>query len=90
MRFTTLVTPLLALAIAGCAHRPASPAPATVAPTLSGDPGHPGETKGWVDTRLYFGLGPADQPGQGVSEARMASSSLTSRSRRVFPTDSAW
>lgn len=30
---------------------------------------HPAQTKGWVDTRLYFGLGPADQPKQGVSEA---------------------
>ena len=29
---------------------------------------HPAQTKGWVDTRLYFGLGPADQPKQGVSE----------------------
>jgi len=25
-------------------------------------------TKGWVDTRLYFGLGSADQPDKGVSE----------------------
>jgi hypothetical protein len=69
MRFTFLVTPLLALAVTGCAHPPASPAPASIAPTLSGDPGHPGETRGWVDTRLYFGLGPADRPGQGISEA---------------------
>jgi len=29
---------------------------------------HPAVTNGWVDTRLYFGLGPADQPKQGVSE----------------------
>jgi hypothetical protein len=69
MRFTILVTALLALAVAGCARPPASPASLGAAPTLSGDPGHPGETKGWVDTRLYFGLGPADQPGQGISEA---------------------
>jgi hypothetical protein len=59
----------LAIAIAGCAHVPsANPAPA-VAPTLSGDAAHPGQTKGWVDTKLYFGLGPADHPEQGVSEA---------------------
>ena len=45
-----------------------------MAPTLAGDPAHPAATQGWVDTRLYFGLGPADpdpaHPGQGVSEAR--------------------
>ena len=29
---------------------------------------HPTQAQGWVDTRLYFGLGPADQPQQGVSE----------------------
>jgi hypothetical protein len=29
---------------------------------------HPGRTAGWVDTRLYFGLGPADHSEQGVSE----------------------
>ena len=38
------------------------------APVLSGDAAHPGKTAGWVDTKLYFGLGPADHPGQGVSE----------------------
>jgi hypothetical protein len=45
------------------------PAPA-VAPTLAGDPAHPGQTAGWVDTKLYFGLGPADKPAEGISEAR--------------------
>lgn len=45
-----------ALLLAGCA------APAS-------DPAHPEATRGWVDTRLYFGLGPADRPGEGVSEA---------------------
>ena len=40
-----------------------------MAPTLSGDAAHPGQTSGWVDTKLYFGLGPADHPEQGVSEA---------------------
>jgi len=29
---------------------------------------HPAQAQGWVDTRLYFGLGPADQPQQGISE----------------------
>jgi len=59
---------LLALVLAGCEHRtPLTTAQAT-APTLSGDTAHPGKTSGWVDTKLYFGLGPADHPEQGVSE----------------------
>lgn len=36
--------------------------------TLQGDPSHPSSTQGWVDTRLYFGLGPAGVPDKGVSE----------------------
>ena len=60
--------PLLALALAACAHKPIAPSVAA-APTLQGDPAHPGVTKGWVDTRLYFGLGPVNHPEQGVSEA---------------------
>ena len=60
----------LAILLAGCsAHQPASSVPA-VAPTLIGDPAHPGVTQGWMDTKLYFGLGPADHPEQGISEAR--------------------
>jgi hypothetical protein len=59
--------PLLALALVACAHRP-SQQPAT-ASTLQGDAAHPAATKGWVDTKLYFGLGPADHPEQGMSEA---------------------
>jgi hypothetical protein len=38
--------------------------------TLAGDNAHPGRAHGWVDTRLYFGLGPADKPDEGVTEAR--------------------
>ena len=65
-----LLVPVLAAALAGCAHRtPPSQVNAT-APTLTEDRAHPGTTSGWVDTRLYFGLGPADHPDQGVSEAR--------------------
>jgi hypothetical protein len=66
-----LFAALLAVLLSGCAH-PGSPAPAasSTAPTLSGDPAHPGRTSGWVDTKLYFGLGPADHPEQGVSEAK--------------------
>jgi hypothetical protein len=36
--------------------------------TLIGDPAHPAITSGWLDTKLYFGLGPADVPEKGVSE----------------------
>jgi hypothetical protein len=37
-------------------------------PTLHGDAAHPAKTQGWVDTQLYFGLGPADDATRGVSE----------------------
>jgi len=65
---------LLILALAGCflpgcAH-PGRQAAAMPSATLQGDAAHPGEAAGWVDTRLYFGLGPADHPEQGVSEAQ--------------------
>jgi hypothetical protein len=60
MNSRSLATLALLLALlAGCAapdavrHRGAIP---------------PAQSQGWVDTRLYFGLGPADQPQQGVSE----------------------
>ena len=66
---SALLAPILALAIAGCAHKSVRPIAVSTAPTLQGDAAHPGQTKGWVDTRLYFGLGPADHPEQGVSEA---------------------
>lgn len=46
---------LLVLLSAGC----------TAAP---GDPAHPQRTTGWVDTRLYFGLGPADELSRGITE----------------------
>jgi hypothetical protein len=38
-------------------------------PTLHGDRAHPAHGVRWVDTRLYFGLGPADAPDAGVREA---------------------
>lgn len=34
--------------------------------TLSGDAAHPAEARGWVETRLYFGLGPAGGARRGV------------------------
>jgi hypothetical protein len=53
---------VLVLQLAACATTPTA--------TLQGDRAHPGQTQGWVDTRLYFGLGPADQPQQGISESK--------------------
>jgi hypothetical protein len=38
--------------------------------TLQGDAAHPGKTRGWVDTDLYFALGPADSPEKGITEAK--------------------
>ena len=64
---SVLFAPFLALALVACGHKPVAPQVAA-APTLQGDSAHPGITKGWVDTKLYFGLGPVDHPGQGVSE----------------------
>jgi hypothetical protein len=67
----TLLVPCLAAAMAACFHPAAAPAPhGAMAPTLTGDAAHPGFTSGWVDTRLYFGLGPADHLEQGISESR--------------------
>ena len=60
-----LVCLLVTLSV-GCAHPPT--AQVATAPMLQGDPAHPGSTQGWVDTRLYFGLGLADHPDQGISE----------------------
>ena len=66
---SALPAALLALALSGCARRlPPTPV-AGEAPTLSGDPAHPPSTTGWVDTKLYFGLGPADDPQKGVTDA---------------------
>jgi hypothetical protein len=63
-----LLAPVLVLALSGCVHHPLRTG-RTTAPTLTGDPSHPGATKGWVDTKLYFGLGPADQPDKGIRES---------------------
>jgi Protein of unknown function (DUF3574) len=38
-------------------------------PTLHGDPAHPAKAEGWVDTELFFSLGPADDSSKGMSEA---------------------
>jgi len=63
----SLFTILVALQIVGCVQHHGATAPAT-APTLAGDTQHPGTALNWVDTKLYFGLGPADHPEQGISE----------------------
>jgi len=60
---------LLSIVLAACAH-PTLAGQQTVAPVLSGDPAHPGSTQGWVETDLYFGLGPADHPEQGITESQ--------------------
>ena len=54
-----LLALLVMLLPVGCnQHR--AVAPAATAPVLSGDAQHPGSTQGWVETELYFGIGPAD------------------------------
>lgn len=58
----------LVLVSLGVAHYAFS-AQTSASPTLKGDAAHPAETHGWVDTKLYFGLGPADAPEKGMSEA---------------------
>jgi len=65
MQFQRALAAVLAFGlVAGCATQPQ----ATAGATLQGDHAHPAATQGWVETRLYFGLGLADQPGNGVSE----------------------
>ena len=61
-------TLLFSVLLAGCVH-PGAASRTSVAPTLKGDSAHPDITKGWVDTKLYFGLGLADHPEHGISEA---------------------
>lgn len=61
---------LISIGLPGCLHQASAPrATAVTAPTLSSDPEHPARAQGWVETQLYFGLGPADKPDKGVSEA---------------------
>jgi len=58
----------LILATSGCGHKPIRTIATSAPRVLRGDAVHPDVTKRWVDTRLYFGLGPADQPLKGISE----------------------
>jgi hypothetical protein len=48
----------------------AAPLPTQTTSTLRGDPAHPAHTQNWVDTRLYFSLGPADDPTKDLTEAQ--------------------
>lgn len=66
---------LLAVLPVACVQpRPvATAATAAATPALDGDAGHPGTAHGWVDTKLYFGLGPADRPEQGINETEWRS-----------------
>jgi hypothetical protein len=59
-----------AILLTGCERQPLHSAPAEAAPVLQGDAAHPGSTQDWTRTELYFGLGPADHPDQGVSESQ--------------------
>jgi len=61
---------VFAALLSGCTHHTAPLTANAAAPTLAGDPAHPGQTSGWVDTKLYFGLGLADTPGNGISESQ--------------------
>jgi hypothetical protein len=70
MRTRAAVFALLVLTTAGCTHRQAPIPENAAAPTLTGDPAHPGQTSGWVDTKLYFGLGFAETPNSGISESQ--------------------
>lgn len=64
MRYVRFATTVLVLGlVSGCA----ATAPVTSS-TLQGDAAHPSQTQGWVETRLYFGLGPAAAAASGVSE----------------------
>ena len=60
---------LLILLLTACTPHQQPLSAAAVAPTLQGDPAHPAQTSNWVDTKLYFGLGPADDPQKGISES---------------------
>ena len=67
--FSLVLTAACAVSVCGCMQKPPM-APTAVAPVLVGDQAHPAQTSGWVDTRLYFGLGLADKPEQGIQETQ--------------------
>lgn len=64
MRYLRFAPVLLVLGlVSGCA----ATAPA-VPSTLHGDAAHPAQAQGWVETKLYFGLGLAGDASNGVGE----------------------
>lgn len=67
MRLRLLACAALAVFLCGCAPRVR---PVAAPPTLSGDAAHPARAQGWIEAKLYFGLGPADHPEKGIGEAR--------------------
>jgi hypothetical protein len=70
LAFVLVIAPQHAALAATAAAAPQTVSQTASQPsTLRGDRAHPGRTQGWVDTRLYFGLGLADQPQAGITEA---------------------
>lgn len=65
----TLLT-MLSIPCLAQTNTAAGSATSSASATLHGDPAHPAHGVRWLDTRLYFGLGPADDPAKGVSEAQ--------------------
>jgi hypothetical protein len=65
--FAVLLALLIGVSYRALSFQSGSSQPAS--PTLHGDAAHPAKTQGWLDTHLYFGLGPADDANKGVSEA---------------------
>lgn len=74
----------MCLSMGGGLHRSSAQSSAAgTSPTLAGDQAHPAVTLGWVDTRLYFELGPYELPGV----KRVATNSP---SRRKPMTETEW
>lgn len=73
MRPRILVCATLGVFLFGCAHPARHTIGAAAAPALVGDAAHPAHTHGWVESKLYFGLAPAEHPEKGISEARWRS-----------------
>jgi hypothetical protein len=63
------MTPLNRLLLPALLFVALSPITAQTTATLHGDRAHPAHAARWVDTRLYFGLGPANAPDKGVPES---------------------
>lgn len=73
MRPRFLVCVTVGVSLCGCAHSVRKTTGAATAPSLLGDAAHPARSQGWVESKVYFGIGPADHPEKGISEARWQS-----------------